>query len=161
MSAADSSSDLVTTSVYHPTLNRLVSQTKPDGTITNFTLNSKGFATEIRTTGVSLNGANESEKSDIVIANEYDSNGQITQVTDAEGNITQFTYDKGLLIKSVKFATDRGGASVLTPDNARDIIEQYTYDDYGNILTKTDALGNVTNLTYNGFNNLTRSLTSE
>jgi YD repeat-containing protein len=46
----------------------------------------------------------------------------------------------------------------LFEDATRDIIDTYQYDDYGNVISKTDALGNITTLTYNEFNNLTESL---
>lgn len=91
---SDSDADLVTSFVYDATFHKIVEQTKPDGSKVYFTLDGNGNTREIRTTGVALDGNSQGTLSDIVIKNEYDSNGLITRTTDAEGNITDFTYDK-------------------------------------------------------------------
>ena len=90
----DGDADLVTSYVYDAAFHKITEQTKPDGSKVDFTLDANGNTTEIRTTGVALDGNSQETLSDIVIRNEYDSNGHIARTTDAEGNVTDFAYDK-------------------------------------------------------------------
>jgi len=41
------------------------------------------------------------------------------------------------------------------------IVESYTYDDYGNMLTITDGEGNMKTMTYDAFDHVLESLTAE
>ncbi|MDD3120601.1 MAG: hypothetical protein PHF46_04280, partial [Candidatus Gracilibacteria bacterium] len=118
--------------------------TKPDGIKVSFVLDGNGNSKEIKTTGVRLDGNSESTKTDILIQNTFDNNGQLTETTDAEGNVTRFEYTKGLLTKTLKV-----GKGLFSSN----LVETYDYDDYGNIVTKTDGEGNKTTLSYNEFNN--------
>jgi RHS repeat-associated protein len=73
---------------------------------------------------------------------QYDSKGELTQVTDPKGNATHLTYTSAGLVASI---TD-----------AQSNTTTFTYDARGNRLTSTDALLNVTTYTYDTMNRLTR-----
>lgn len=72
--------------------------------------------------------------------NEYDEEGRLVAVIDADGNRTEYTHDVEGRTEVVK---DRRGNTTV-----------YTYDDNGNVLQTTDAYGNKTKNTYDAYNNL-------
>jgi RHS repeat-associated protein len=107
---------------------------------------------------------------------QYDTDGRLTALVDANGNPIQMTNDVNNLVQTV---TDRDGNTVtVTYDTRGNVLEtksplgevtastydgndhvlsrtdplgntsQFTYDAGGNMLTATDPLGNVTRLTY-------------
>ncbi len=67
-------------------------------------------------------------------------NGLLTEVKDARGNKTEYTYYSNGLVK--------------TKRDAQGNVTQYTYDNAGNVLTVTDALGNVVTYSYDANNRL-------
>ncbi|WP_309381286.1 putative Ig domain-containing protein [Cerasicoccus frondis] len=66
----------------------------------------------------------------------YDSFSNPLTITDAEGNVTTFTYAPGT-------------GDLLTQEDALGNVTTFTYDAAGNLTTMTDAEGNVTSNTYN------------
>jgi RHS repeat-associated protein len=92
----------------------------------------------------------------------FDSHGNMTSMTDAEGRYSQYQYDSGgNLIRqtgpdgNVDFErTYDGRGNVLTETDALGNVTAYTYDGHGNKLTETDPLGNVTAYTYDGRGNM-------
>ncbi|MBN1331691.1 S8 family serine peptidase [Candidatus Dojkabacteria bacterium] len=95
---------------------------------------------------------------------EYDSVGNVTKVTDRGGNETTVAYDGGNRILTVnypngleltnaydglgrKLSETKSGASLPSS-----VVEQYSYDDLGNLISKTDANGSVTTFTYDDLN---------
>jgi RHS repeat-associated protein len=70
----------------------------------------------------------------------YDANGRLTQVVDADGKGVQLSFDETNSVATIK---DRLGNPTT-----------YVYDDRGNIVTQIDALGGVTRYTYDADNNL-------
>ncbi len=71
----------------------------------------------------------------------YNSNNNLTTVTDANNNITTYKYD------------DKGRVyQVISPDTG---TTTYTYDPAGNLLTKTDAKGVTISYAYDALNRLT------
>ena len=74
------------------------------------------------------------------VRTDYDDQGRLVQLTDANGNPVKLAYDPSHLVESV---TDQFG-NVTTEE----------FDDRGNILTKSDALGNVTRQTFDANNNM-------
>ena len=94
--------------------------------------------------------------------NEYDEEGRLVAVIDADGNRTEYTHD---VEGRTELVTDRLGnktlyvyddsGNVLQTTDANGNTTKSTYDSNGNVLTKTDAEGNVTGFTYDGSGNLT------
>ena len=99
---------------------------------------------------------------------EYDLNGNCTKVTDALGHETVYVYDK--LNRNVEIKTTKGEETITTKvvydtlGRVSKTIDELgfettmTYDDNGNLLTVTDALGNVTTVNeYDEMDQLTKS----
>src|SRR5262249_52888324 len=74
------------------------------------------------------------------VRSDYDNQGRLAGVTDANGNTVHLTNDPG---NSSETVLDRLGNPTT-----------YVYDGRGNILTEVDALGGVTHRTYDSNNNL-------
>lgn len=79
----------------------------------------------------------------------YDANGNLTRLTEATGTpderITENSYDQhGQLLQSKR----------LVDANTPDAVTAYTYDNFGNTLTKTDPRLNVTTYTYDIMGNV-------
>ncbi len=97
-----------------------------------------------------------------VARNEYDKDGRLTAIIDAEGNRTEYGYDIQGRTQVVK---DRlGNSTVYVYDDRGNILQQTdangnttknTYDGSGNLLTKTDANGNTTKYAYDSSGNIT------
>jgi RHS repeat-associated protein len=66
---------------------------------------------------------------------QYDSQGNITQITDAAGNVTTFTYEP--VFNQL--------TSIMRPGGR---VTQYAYEAHGNLTRITDALGGLTTMTY-------------
>ncbi|AFY56856.1 RHS repeat-associated core domain protein [Rivularia sp. PCC 7116] len=114
------------------------------------------------------------------IRNEYNEQGQLARIIDADGNAldlnfdtadssqtvtdplgndTTFVFDeRGNVVKEVDA---EGGITLNTYDSENNLASvtdprgnttTFTYDDRGNLLTETDALGNTNTFTYNDLN---------
>jgi YD repeat-containing protein len=68
--------------------------------------------------------------------------GNLTSLTDANGNTTHYTYN--------------GNNELITETLSDGAQVRYAYDARGNIRTKTDPNGTVTTYTYDSFNRITR-----
>jgi len=105
-----------------------------DGLITKVVNPQGGEVNSVWDTNLNLlSRTNELGKTSLM---EYDSKGNLTKVTDALGNISQFTYEPSF--NQIKTATDAQGN-----------VTTYDYDAKGNLLKLTDVLGNATTYTYN------------
>ena len=90
----------------------------------------------------------------------YDNSGQITQMTDGKGNITNYTYsDHGDLLSvqtavgTRHFTYDAAGRKLSeTDENGH--ATTYTYDLNNNVLVVTDPLGKTVESTYDANNQL-------
>ncbi|OGL51776.1 MAG: hypothetical protein A3H37_12080, partial [Candidatus Schekmanbacteria bacterium RIFCSPLOWO2_02_FULL_38_14] len=72
---------------------------------------------------------------------QYDSQNNLTQITDANGNATNYTYDDmGRLVRT------------QSPDTG---VTSYSYDSAGNLISKTDAKGVTASYTFDSANRLT------
>ena len=74
----------------------------------------------------------------------YDSLGNLTNITDASGNVRNFTYDglsRELTAQDLHAATDTTFG-----------IWNYSYDDQGNLASTTDAKGQTILHTYDALN---------
>lgn len=67
------------------------------------------------------------------IENQYDENGNIKSITDKKGNISYFEYDVNNKLKQKKVPIELIGNNVIYS------IENYEYDEVGNIKTKTST----------------------
>lgn len=116
------------------------------------------------------------------VRTEYDDQGRLSQIIDAEGNVLKLdidfdgptdtqvitdalnnqvvlTYsDRGNIIQQVDpeggitSYVYNGDNNLISLTDPRDNTTTYTYDDRGNQLTETDALGNTQTTTYNAAN---------
>ena len=80
-----------------------------------------------------------------VYENAYDTNGRLSQLTDADGIVTTYTYDGlGNVTQVVENDVD-------TPTNSssEDVTTTYAYDSLGRVTRMTDAKGYITYYVYN------------
>lgn len=91
----------------------------------------------------------------------YDPDNDIQQVRDQLGNITTYVYDARGNVLTERDA--EGGETTRTYDSDNNMLTEtdplgntttFTYDADNNVLTETDALGNVTRYTYDNFGNV-------
>lgn len=93
----------------------------------------------------------------------YDTVGNLTALTDANGQATTFTYDTvGNLLKEIR---PLGQTTTYTYDEAGNVIERrdaqgrtttYTYDDAGRLTGISYENGSIITFTYDNIGNLTR-----
>ncbi len=86
---------------------------------------------------------------------DYDLKGNLIKVTDAEGNITTYTYYENGLVKTI---TQPKG-NVQNPDG--NYTTTFEYDTYGNKTKEIDPLGNETIYTYDLIGRIRSSATPE
>ena len=86
----------------------------------------------------------------------YDFYGDLVTVTDAEGNVTRFTYDTNHTCSrsSTRSAAKASGRSMTSSGRVTEIIDSagnavtFTHDLPDRVETTTDAIGNVTTTAY-------------
>ena len=133
-------------------LGRVVSITDRNGNTQSFTYDAKGQITKV----TDKNG-NETKYT-------YDGNGNILKTTDALGTDVLFEYNaNGQLVKMTQNRVDPvheqseqlvtlyeyDGRNLVTKVVRADSEELYTYDGNGNMVSKTDGDGYVTEYSYN------------
>jgi RHS repeat-associated protein len=119
--------------------------------------------------------------SPIALTNDYDSAGRVdwqtdflgrettfdygpsaTTVTDPAGHVTVDTYANGVLVAQTRgygtpqaatttYAHDVGTLGITTVTDPNNHTTTRHYDEHGNVLDETDALGHQQSWTYNGF----------
>ncbi len=115
---------------YSATTGQLLSKTTGAGVVTTFSYDALNQLRQ----QTDDNGSGDPATSDTTTGFEYDSQGNLTRVTDANGNQTHYTYD------------DFGNRlSVHSPDAG---VTQYSYDEAGNPMQVVDARGTIINATY-------------
>jgi RHS repeat-associated protein len=129
----------------------LVKVTDQEGNSTRFTYNSSHDLIDI----IDPRGVK-------VARNEYDDNGRIIAHIDAEGN--RIEYDRDLEGKQEIIRDRMGNITVISYDDNGNVLSKtdpmgntttYSYDEKGNMLTKTNPLGNTTTYTYDEKGNVT------
>jgi RHS repeat-associated protein len=83
-----------------------------------------------------------------VLQYQYDLAGNVTQLTDPRGNVTQFSYDPMNRVTQVTLPDPDGGGGLTSP------LTRYGYDLDGNLVSVTDARNNVTLYQYDALNRL-------
>ncbi|MEM9804842.1 MAG: putative Ig domain-containing protein [Cyanobacteria bacterium P01_D01_bin.56] len=124
------------------------------------------------------------------VRTEYDDQGRINRIIDAEGNALDINIDFDGPTDTQVITDPLGNQTILTYDDQGNVIQQvdaeggitryeysednrvtrileplgnstgYTYDERGNLLTETDAFGNTTTYTYNEFNQILSTVDS-
>lgn len=130
----------ITTYEYDP-LNRLIKTTDPLGNTTIYTYNGAGGGGCSSCCGSSTSGSS-----------------LIASITDANGNVTCYKYDK--LDRQIKVIRKVGDPDCSIID-ADDAVTEYTYDCIGNRITLTDENGNTTTYTYNARHDLVQECNPE
>ena len=78
---------------------------------------------------------------------EYDALGNVSAITDPEGNIMRFTHD--------------AVGNVLTKTDANGKVWAYAYDNAGRLVTATDPLAHTTSFAYDAIGNKVREVDAE
>mgnify|MGYP003296650309 CR=1 FL=1 len=107
-----------------------------EGGVTEFSYDARGQI-------ISMTKKGETE--DVTLSMTYDHLGNVTSLTDGEGNTQRMEYDANSNLVAVY---DAYGTKT----------EKYEYDCLGNCTKITDALGNVTRNTYDAMGNLVKQL---
>jgi RHS repeat-associated protein len=125
-SAQPLTGEVFTTGSTYDALNRIVTSTAPDGTVTTMTFNERSLLTTVT---VALRGGAPAAYVDGVV---YDVKGRRTSIVHGNGAATAYTYDPATY-RLVRLVTTRpsGGGPV------QDLT--YTYDPVGNITRVADA----------------------
>ena len=136
----DDASDIVDSWTYSN--NFVATYTDSLGNVTTYTRDGYGNVTNIDFPDVSYPSSQEADK-DI----EYNASGQVTEVTDEEGKITDYSY--------YTTGTSRGLLEKIEVDpTGLDLETAFTYDTAGNIATVTDPRGNQSGYTWDALRRL-------
>jgi len=147
--------DRITTDQFDRT-NRLISETAPDGSITQYRYD--GAGNKVSETQF----ANTSAPRKMTFT--YDTDNRLVSFTDVDGTVTTFTYDaaNNKTSQTLSSATDPNHTRTTTYtydvnnrevsetfDPSRlDIVQSFTYDHLGNVLSKADGDGHRVTFTY-------------
>ncbi len=128
----------------------LISATDPEGETTSYTYDSAHRMLSIT-----------DPRGHVIMTNVFDSQGRVSQQTNALGKSWNFTYDPSTLTTT---ETDPLGHHTtyvyddyhrtISQTDARGGVTSYTYDAYGNRDSVTDALGRTTHMAYDERGNL-------
>ena len=159
----DANNNLITTvnkegtaisSVYQD--NKIVSITKDDLLFGQFEYDANGNVSSVtdangNTTELEYdskgNMLSATDKIGVMMSYKYDSNGNVSETKDANGNIVVYTRDTdGRCIKTSALRTTSSGTE--------NIEAYYSYDSDGNVVSKTEPLGNTTHYNYDVLGNL-------
>ncbi len=138
--------------------NRLITSEDGEGRTVSFEYDAQGNVV-VQTTGVG--GPGPGSLGPEVTRYEYDAEGNLRKVIDAEGGESSFDYDA---VYNETRATDANGNAISTAYDAlnRAILSTdalggttaFTYDAVGNTLSQTDPLGRVSSYSYDARNQL-------
>lgn len=147
MNVADNDAqDIVTKYVYDTDFLTPTKVTDPTGNDILTTIDSKGNIIETKISGVKKS---DGSTYDIVNTLAYDTAGHLIIKRDGEGNETHYEYGSGRLVKTIE-GTGSDATTTL-----------FAYDAHGNLLTSTDGEGNAKQFTYDPYDRLIHSLSSE
>ncbi len=139
---------VVAQNTYDPETGRVVQQTQADGGVLTFNyisecaIESPGQTSTPPTCPVALTSVTDPLGNQTTY--QFNPLGFLVAVTDALGQMRTFTRDPGTnLVLGI-----HGGASCSVCGAGTSGDQTFTYDTRGNLLTRTDALGNTTTFTY-------------
>ena len=133
----------------------------PQETVIEYERNALGQA--IRTTRKGRTEANGTVTPDAVWQSEFDARGLLRKITDAEGHVHQYVYDRaGRLVSytdprghATTFEVDPDGNLVRVTDALARVIA-LSYDKLGNPLSETDGRGKVARRAYDSMSRVTQ-----
>lgn len=150
-----SSLDRVTTSTYDQA-NNLLTRTAPDGSLTEYVYD--GAGNKVSETQFANTSAPRT------LTYRYDLDDRLVSFTDVDGSVTTFTYDKANNrtsetitsttdpnpTRTTLFAYDANNreATETFDPSGLDIVQTFTYDHLGNILSSIDGNGQTTTYAY-------------
>lgn len=128
----------------------IIKSTSPTGGVSTFTYNDDGkVATAVDPRG-NASGANPA---DYTADYGYDAAGNLASLTDQLGAKTTFTYDSNNRVTAAtdakghavtyKYLDDNTIQAVIGPDGNTKADTTYSYDNVGNVVSRTDAVGNT------------------
>ncbi|MDR3410664.1 MAG: hypothetical protein P4L87_06935, partial [Formivibrio sp.] len=138
----------IATSEGYDAFGDVTSQTDARGNTTTYQYNTLGKqAAQISPQVAIANGNGNSTTGNPTTYNYYDISGRLIATRDADGNLNTQVLQAGTGYGGTKALA----AAVYHPDGG---IVRATYDVYGDALTQTDAMGNVTSNIYDNSGNL-------
>jgi YD repeat-containing protein len=144
-SAADDSSDLVTTYTYD-SQNRVLTETSPIGATVVYTRDAAGnILTKTLTDITSATWATSTGTTTYT----YNDDGLLETITTPEWNFTRFAYSSGQVSTIVRWTWSLTSTGTMT------------YDDYGNMLSMIDGEWNTKTMSYTPWNLLSTGTTTE
>jgi RHS repeat-associated protein len=156
--AAGTSDEAITAFAYNAS-SQVTSITDPEGRITQLNLDLlHRTATEIQ----NANGNSADSENNVETDYEYTPTGQISKITDGNGNETNYTYDK--LDRLIKVEDAEGHITDYEYDaqsnltaivNPRGFVTEYEYDELNRISRIIDAKNGVTEFSYDKNGNVT------
>ncbi|MDD4151526.1 MAG: DUF6531 domain-containing protein, partial [Candidatus Gracilibacteria bacterium] len=139
--------DIITKYERNLDTNLLTKIVLPDSSETEFIYDSSNNLVKTETKNIKL--ATDSTPLSLISENTYDELGELIKQVNPEGNETSFEYLSGQLVKTIK------------GNLFNKIEESYTYDNYGNLVSKTDGNGNIQTLSYDELNRLTETTSAQ
>jgi fibro-slime domain-containing protein/RHS repeat-associated protein len=153
--------------------NRITAVIDPDGNRVTYQYNASGDLISVTdregdTTRFEYSAARPHYLEEVIdplgrsgVRTEYDAQGRLTRMIDADGNPVDLIYDPANDVQQVRdqlgnvttYVYDERG-NVLTERDANGSITTRTYDADNNTLTETDPLGNKMTFTYDADNNV-------
>ncbi len=153
-----------TTTDTYTTAGNVAKETDGVGNTTSYTYNSNGTLASEQTGLTSSLTCPSGKICPTTTYNTYDSQGDLTEKTDALGNITTYSYDgagnqtcrtDGLSYSSSTHTYCSSTQNYNCPSGATCPVTSSTYDAVGRLLTQTDPLNYTTQYTYDGDGNKT------
>ncbi|MGD9854405.1 MAG: putative Ig domain-containing protein, partial [Planctomycetaceae bacterium] len=143
--AANGETDDLVSSFTYTTFGLVDTITDPLGRVTNYDYDLAGRLTSITYAQGTADAA--------VMTYEYDLAGNRTAMVDGEGNRTEYQYDAlNRLTRTIEQDPDGAAGPLTSP------VTVFTYDAVGNLVTVTDARGNITTSVYDPQDRLVESI---
>ena len=144
----------LTTTYTYDADNNVLSKTDPDGIVTQYTYDSPAAGNLVKEVeNYDVDGPVNSS-TNITTSYTYNSSGEMLTQTDPVGIVTQHTYDSQGDVLSTTQNYQSGGST----NSSTNVTTSTTYDVLGQKLTITNALGFVTQYTYDVMGNLLKEV---